>query len=108
MNTRMNRESSSVNGVVAFDNLAFVVDPDEIRRLDQAKAHAEAVHPEGIGELRIARGDVTGDPLVESEFCEKPKSAASRSFLCCLSSASVLKTGGCGRPTFIFVAALVC
>ena len=62
--------------MVAFDNLAFVVDPDEIRRLDQAKAHAEAVHPEGIGELRIARGDVTGDPLVESEPCEKPESGS--------------------------------
>ena len=38
--------------------------------------HAEAIHPERIGELRIARGDVTGDPLVESEPREKPESGS--------------------------------
>jgi hypothetical protein len=30
MNARMNRESSGVDGMVAFDNLALVVDPDKI------------------------------------------------------------------------------
>ena len=37
MNARMNRESSSVDGVLAFDNLAFVVDPDEIDALIRPK-----------------------------------------------------------------------
>ena len=35
--------------------------------------HAERVHPEVVGELRVACGDVPGHTLVEAELTEQPE-----------------------------------
>ena len=67
----MNDESGRVDGIGAFDAAASMVAADEVRDLDLAEMHPERVHPERIGELGVARGDVTGDALVETEFREQ-------------------------------------
>jgi hypothetical protein len=37
------------------------------------EVHAERVHPEVVSELRIPRGDVPGDPFIESTLGEQSK-----------------------------------
>ena len=57
----------------AFDDLALLVDADEIGGSDVAEAHAERVHPEVVEVLGVTRGDVAGDPLLEAELAEEPE-----------------------------------
>jgi len=64
-------EGGAVDGTVAFHHLALVVDQDQVRRADVPEVHAERVDPEVVGPLRIAGGDVPGDPFVEAELGEE-------------------------------------
>src|SRR5580658_3906776 len=73
VHTRMNRERSSVDRMTALNHFAVMIAADQVGDGDLAEVNAEAVHPEGVRELRIARGDVPGDALTESEFREQTK-----------------------------------
>jgi len=79
VNARMNDEGGRIDRIIAFDDVAAVVAADEVRDLDLAEMHAERIDPERVGKLGVARGDVSGDPLVEAEFREQ--SEARRQFL---------------------------
>lgn len=47
----------------AIDDLAGVVDEDEVGLVDQAEGDAEGVHPEAVGLHWVAHRDVAGDAL---------------------------------------------
>ena len=66
-------EGGTVDGPVALDHLTVVVDPDEVRGPDEAEGQAERVHPERVGELGVAGGEVAGHALVEAEPVEEPE-----------------------------------
>ena len=57
----------------ALDDLALVVDQEQVAHPDLLEAHAERVHPEVVGQLGVAGGDVAGDALVEAEVAEEPE-----------------------------------
>src|SRR5215472_10359708 len=64
----MNRESGNIYGTVAFDDCAFRIHEDQIGSANLRKMHAKRIHPEMVGALRIARGDVPGHAFVETEL----------------------------------------
>ena len=66
-------ERSRVDRSVALDDLTGVAHEDQVRDADVAEAHAEGVHPEVVGQLRVACGDVPGDALGEAEATEQPE-----------------------------------
>ena len=74
VDARMNDEGGGVDRIVALDDGALVVAADQVRDLDLAEMDAERIDPERVRKLRIARGDVPRDPLVEAEFREQPES----------------------------------
>src|SRR5882757_7191692 len=69
----MNGKRSGVDRPMALNDLAAVIDADQVGDLDQAKVHPERIDPERVDEFRIARGDVTDHPLVKAEFREQPE-----------------------------------
>ena len=71
----MDGEGRDVDRPVALDHAARRVDADQVRHPDLAEVHAERIDPEGIGELRVARGDVAGNSLAEAEGGEDPEPA---------------------------------
>ena len=71
----VDHERGPVDRVRAVHDVAVVVDQDEVADADVAKADAERVDPEVVGELRIAHRDVAGDALAESEPTEDPQRA---------------------------------
>ena len=73
MDVRVDRERGPVHRVAALDDLAVMVATDQVGDADLAEMHAERVDPEGIGELRIARGDMACHALVETELREQPE-----------------------------------
>ena len=64
-------EGRRVHRAVALDHLARVAHEDQIRDAHVAEAHAEGVDPEVVGQLGIARRDVAGHALGESEAPEQ-------------------------------------
>ena len=73
MDARMNHEGRRVDRIVALDDIAAMVAADQVRDLDLAEMDAERIHPERVQKLRIARRDVSGDSLIETEFREQPE-----------------------------------
>jgi hypothetical protein len=69
---RVDRIRGTVDHSGSLDNFALVIDEQEIADSDMSEVSAERIHPETIGALRIARGEVTGDPLIEAEAREQP------------------------------------
>ena len=65
--------AATLTGQSPSTTAAVVVDADQVRRADLLEAHAERVDPEAVGVLRVARGDVARDPLVEAEAAEQPE-----------------------------------
>ena len=70
---RVDGEGGGVDRPVAVDDLAAVVDQDEVLDPDELEAHPEWIDPEVVGALGIPDGDVTGQPLVEAELSEQPE-----------------------------------
>ncbi len=64
-------ERGSVDRLGAVDDVAVVVDEDQVALLDVAEAHAERVHPEHVGILGVAYRDVSGDAFGEPEPSER-------------------------------------
>jgi len=57
----------------AFDDLAVRVHEQQVLHADAPEVAAEGVHPEVVGALRVAGGDVAGHALVEAEAGEDPE-----------------------------------
>ena len=68
-------KAARLTAPVALDDLAVVVHEDEVGHADLPEVHAERVHPEVIGALGIAGGDVAGHAFVEAEAREQPEGA---------------------------------
>ena len=75
MDCGVQHECGAVHRAVAVDDIAGVVDQDQIARPDVPEAEAERVDPEVVGELRVADGDVAGDPFTETEPSEDAQRA---------------------------------
>jgi hypothetical protein len=71
MDLAVDRERGGVHRPVALDDLAFVVDADEVRDADEAEAHPERVDPEQLRVLGVAPCQVPGHSLVEPETVEQ-------------------------------------
>ena len=70
---RVDRERGAVHHRVALDDLAGVVDADQVGDADVLEVHPERVDPEVVEVLGVAHGDVAGDALVEAELAEQPE-----------------------------------
>src|ERR1700730_16496023 len=70
---RVNRECRSIYGVAALDDLAAMVDQDQIRRADLPEMHPEGVHPEMVQPFRVAGGDVPGHSFIKCETRKQAK-----------------------------------
>ena len=66
-------KAAVLTGQLPSTTVALVVDQDEVAHADLLEVHAEGVHPEVVGQLRVAGGDVTGDAFVEAELAEQPE-----------------------------------
>ena len=73
MYLRVDGERRLVDGAVAHDDPTVVADEYQVRDLDLGEGDAQRIHPEVVGELRVAGGDVTGHALVEAELAEYPE-----------------------------------
>src|SRR5262245_59501171 len=71
VNRRVDGEGGDVDRVFALDDLAIMVDQDQIRDANLAEIHAEGIDPEMILFFGVARGDVPCDAFVEPEFGEE-------------------------------------
>lgn len=68
---RMDRECGLVQRPRADRGFAAGIHEQQVGHLDLREMHAERVHPEVIGQLRIARGDVAGEARRETEAREQ-------------------------------------
>src|SRR6185437_3984472 len=88
-----------IGGAIAFDDFAAVVDQNQVRGADLREVHAERVHPEPIGALRVAHGDMAGDAFAETEAAEQAEGAGEANF----AMAALLGYGGeSGRRREVF------
>src|SRR5262245_5439956 len=69
----MDRERGLVDVVAALDDLALRVHQQQVADGDELERHPERVDPEAVGELRVARGDMARDALLEAEAPEEPQ-----------------------------------
>src|SRR5215472_1110061 len=76
----MDRERGNVDWVLAFDDFAFRVHQDQIGHADMPEMHTERIDPEVIRPLRIARRNVPGHALVETELGKKTKAGGQTFF----------------------------
>jgi hypothetical protein len=67
----MNGECGAIHVIVAFDHFAVVTHQDQVRNAYVAEVHSERIHPEMIGQNRVARGNVAGDSFAETECSEQ-------------------------------------
>ena len=92
---RVDRERGAVDRRVALDDLALVVDQDQVGDPDVAEVHAERVDPEVVEVLGVAGRDVAGDALVEAEPAEQPERR--RPAAACGAAARPRRVSNCGR-----------
>ena len=64
----MNCERCGIDGQITFDDIAVMVDPNQVGDLDLAEVDAERVYPKRVGEFRVACGNVTGYAFIKAEF----------------------------------------
>lgn len=62
----MDGEGGSVDGLVALDDVAGLIDENQVRDADLGEVPRERVQPEVVGEDGVAHGNVPGDALVET------------------------------------------
>ena len=74
MEASVDSEGRLVQGVLTVEDLARVVDQQQVRYSDVAERHSKGVYPEGVIVLRVPDGDVTGYSLAEPEFSKDSKS----------------------------------
>jgi hypothetical protein len=66
----VNSKRSSVDGTEPINDIAVLVDEDQVRDADLREMHRQRVQPEVVGEDRVAHRDVTCDALVIAAVCE--------------------------------------
>lgn len=64
--------------LTAVDNLALLVDEDQVRCFDQAERGAEGVHPEGAWVYGVTERDVAGDAFLQAVFAEDAEGGCSQ------------------------------
>ncbi len=67
VNLRVDDECGQIEGPVALDHVALVVDEQEVLDADLPEAHAERIDPEVVGVLGVPCRDVAGRALGEAE-----------------------------------------
>ena len=72
VHARINRERRGVDRMTTLDHLAVMIAADQVRDGNLTEVNPEAVHPEGVRELRIARGDMTGNAFIEERARARP------------------------------------
>ena len=70
---RVDGEGRLIHRHVTVNDGTVVAHQQQIADPDVPEVHPERVHPEVIGELGIAGGDVPGHTLVETEPAEQPE-----------------------------------
>lgn len=65
--------------LAAVDDLALLVDEDQVGCFDQAERGAEGVHPEGVRVYGVAECDVAGDAFIQAVFAEDAEGGCSHS-----------------------------
>ena len=73
VNAGVNGKRGEIDLRVAFHNLAGMIHENQVGDTNSTEVQAERVHPETIGPLGIARGDVAGDAFVEAELGKEAK-----------------------------------
>jgi len=73
MNRGMDDEAGLIDGSIADQNIAVVIDELKIRHFDQTEVLRQRIDPESIRMLGIANGDMAGEPLIETVAGEQPK-----------------------------------
>jgi hypothetical protein len=63
-------EGRGVDGLVALNDVAGVVDEDQMRDADLREVARQRIQPEVVGADGVADGDVAGDALVEAAVGE--------------------------------------
>lgn len=90
----MNGEAGRVDRPVAGQDVAFVIDELQVRHADLAEMLRQRIDPELLGKLRIARGDVSRQALVEAVACEQAEGGGET----LLAVQGFLLERGCRRP----------
>ena len=70
VNGRVDHEGRSIDRALTVDHLAVVIHQDQIRDPNVSKVHAERVDPEVVEQFGVARRDMPGDALGESELAK--------------------------------------
>ena len=73
VHARMDGEGRGIDRVVALHHVAVVVAADQVRHRHLAEMHAEGINPEGVGKLRVARGDMAGHAFIEAKLGKQPE-----------------------------------
>ncbi|MNN14598.1 hypothetical protein D3C81_1276720 [compost metagenome] len=73
VHARVDGKRRRVDRVVALHHVAVVIAADQVGHRHLAEMDAERVDPEGVLELGVARGDMTGHAFIEPEFREQPE-----------------------------------
>jgi hypothetical protein len=71
VNLRMDGECGPVHIPETIYDLPSGVDQEEVGHLDTAERHSKGVHPELIGPLGIADGDMPGNTFIEAAAGEE-------------------------------------
>ena len=72
---RVDDERRAIDRALALDDLAVVVDENQVRDADVAEVHPEGVDPEVVEQFGVARRDVPGDAFGEAELAEDAQRA---------------------------------
>lgn len=70
VNSTVDGERGSVDGLVPLHDPAFLVDEDQVRHLDLGEVHAQGVQPEVVRQYWVPDTDVAGDALVVAALGE--------------------------------------
>src|SRR5215469_1546525 len=80
MDARVDRERRNVDLLFTFNDFAFRVHQNQIGNADMPEMRAEGIDPEVIRPFRIARRDMPGHTLVETELRKKTKAGGQALF----------------------------
>ena len=92
----MNRKRGAVHRIIALHHAAVVIDANQIRDLDLTEMNTERIHPKGVGELRVTRGDMPGHTLIKPKARESSERTG-KSLLAVQSLFFERREGGNGR-----------
>jgi len=71
----VDHERSAIHRVLTEDDVAIVVDQDQVADFGMSEADREWIHPEVLGELGVAHSDVPGHAFAEADSAEDSQRA---------------------------------